>query len=203
MSLSLWASTWNVLLFHSGIFKEFSPTWQVAGLESQSWEKAPDSTRLCHSKRTLLFSSKGTFFAISDRGFRLIHQELYGNREKRAAEANGSFSCWTARSTAAAPPCALKPLYNWSALWTDLLRDWRMEKPSSLPVWLADDGACSRFWMIRDFMRFISTTTIELPLWKIVFGLISICVAGRKKGIIRLLVVLHIFFFFHSTVSKL
>lgn len=187
MSLSLWASTWNVLLFHSGIFKEFSPTWQVAGLESQSWEKAPDSTGLCHSKRTLLFSSKGTFFAISDRGFRLIHQE-----EKRAAEANGSFSCWTARSTAAAPPCALKPLYNWSALWTDLLRDWRMEEPSSLPVWLADDGACSRFWMIRDFMRFISTTTIELPLWKIVFGLISICVAGYYSVVSG---ITHLFFF--------
>lgn len=76
---------------------------------------------------------------------------MYVDREKGSAEANSSFItsskcklCASAVGRGRPPPRALKPLYNWSALWTDLLWDWRMEEASAPLVWLADDGACSR-----------------------------------------------------------
>lgn len=59
------------------------------------------------------------------------------------------------------PPHALKLLYNWSTLWTDLLWDWRMEKPSALLVWLAGVWAYSTVWMTRVFMHFIGATTVS------------------------------------------
>lgn len=75
------------------------------------------------------------------------------------------------------PPPALKPLYNWNALWTDMLRGRRMEKPSALLVWLADDDACSRFWVTRVFYKH-SNSWDESALWNTVFGIISICMAS-------------------------
>lgn len=108
--------------------------------------------------------------AMWDQSAHLFHQDIYVNWERQTAEVNGSFiTSFKCKLCASAvglirrgcPPHALKLLYNWSTLWTDLLWDWRMEKPSALLVWLAGVWAYSTVWMTRVFMHFIGATTVS------------------------------------------